>query len=511
MYPGEHARTHPDQPALIMAGSGETVTFAQFEARANRLARLFRAQGLQRTEHVAYLVENHVELLIAMAAAERSGLYYTPINSYLSAAEAAYIVNDSGAKLVISSAAKAETARELPGLCPGVERWLMIDAEAPDGPFEPYGPAVAAFPSDPRPDERLGTPMFYSSGTTGRPKAIVRGLPDARPDEMLEIEEFGRIVFHLREGMRFLSPAPLYHSGPQSSVAIALRLGATSVIMERFDAEGFLRLVAEHGITHTMVVPTMFSRLLKLPDTVRAAADVSSLEVVVHGAAPCPVPIKQQMLDWWGPVIYEYYGATEANGICGVTPQEWLERPGTVGRPVLGEPVIRDDEGGVCPPGVPGTIWFKGGNANFTYLNDPEKTAAARDSSGTMTMVGDIGYLDEEGYLFLTDRHAFVIISGGVNIYPQEVENLLIGHPAVLDAAVIGVPDEDMGEAVKAVVQLAPGAVATEQELIDYCRAQLARFKCPRSVDFVDSLPRLPTGKLYKKQLREQYWKAVDA
>ncbi|MTD13026.1 AMP-binding protein [Nakamurella sp. YIM 132087] len=514
MYPGEHARTTPDRPAIIMAGSGETLSFAELDRRANRLAHLFRDMGLRRKDHVAFLVENHIELLVAMSAAERTGLYYTPINAFLSAAEAAYIVNDSGALLVLSSRAKREVAADLPALCPAVRRWIMLDVDAPTDGFEPYAAAVAPFPDTPVPDERLGTPMFYSSGTTGVPKAIVRGLPDRDPGEMLDIEAFGRQVFHLREGgMVFLSPAPLYHSGPQSSVAIALRLGGTSVVMEKFDAETYLALVQQFGVTHSMVVPTMFSRLLKLPAVIRERYDLSTLEAVVHGAAPCPMPVKQAMLEWWGPVIYEYYGATEANGITGCGPEEWLAHPGTVGRPILGEAVILDDDGRPCPPGVPGTIWFRGGNSNFEYLNDPEKTAAARHPSGTMTMVGDIGYLDEDGYLYLTDRHAFVIISGGVNIYPQEVENLLVSHPWVMDAAVIGVPDDDKGEAVKGVVQLVDGieaGPATEKALIDHCRSALARFKCPRSIDFVDELPRLPTGKLYKRKLRDTYWPAAE-
>ncbi|MBC2637682.1 MULTISPECIES: AMP-binding protein [unclassified Rhodococcus (in: high G+C Gram-positive bacteria)] len=516
MYPGRHVFDHPDRPAVVMHPSGITVTYAELDARANRLAALFRSDGLVPGDHIALLMENHLEMIVAMSAAERSGLFYTPVNSFLSAAEAAYIIDDSRSRLVITTTTKAEAARELPGLCPRVSRWLMVDAEpgspALTGPFESYSHAVAGYPTTPGENERLGTPMFYSSGTTGRPKAIKRLLPDAHPGEILAIEDFGRKLFHLREGMRFLSPAPLYHSGPQSTVAISLRLGATVVVMERFDAEQYLDLVEKHHITHSMVVPTMFSRMLKLPAEKRNQ-DLSSLEVVVHGAAPCPVAVKEAMIDWWGPVIYEYYGGTEANGMCGATPEEWLAHKGTVGRPFMGEPVILDDDGNECPPGVAGNIWFRGEGSGFEYFNDPGKTADAKDDTGTMSKIGDIGYLDEDGFLYLTDRQAFVIISGGVNIYPQEIENLLVTHPKVLDAAVFGVPDEDFGEAVKAVIQAADPAATDPSlaaELDEFCRAHLAKFKCPKSFDFIDDMPRLPTGKLYKKSLRDAYWAGAD-
>ncbi|MFV9428689.1 AMP-binding protein [Rhodococcus aetherivorans] len=512
MYPGRHAVEHPDRPAVIMASSGEIVTYADLDTRANRLAALFRAQGLAAGDHIALFMDNHPDMIVAMSAAERTGLFYTPVNSFLSAVEAAYIIGDSQSRLVITTAAKFDVAQKLPDLCPAVRTWLLVDADAvatePPAPFESYAGAVSEFDGTPVPDERLGTPMFYSSGTTGRPKAIKRSLPDAHPGQILDIEDFGRRLFHLREGMRFLSPAPLYHSGPQSSVAIGIRLGATIVVMEKFDAREYLALVEKYRITHSMVVPTMFSRMLKLPEEERNH-DVSSLEVVVHGAAPCPVAVKEAMLDWFGPVIYEYYGGTEANGMCGCTPQEWLEHKGTVGRPYMGEPVILDDDGHECPPGVPGTIWFRGTGSTFEYFNDPEKTAEARSADGTMSKIGDIGFLDEDGFLYLTDRQAFVIISGGVNIYPQAIENLLVTHPKVLDAAVFGVPDEDFGEAVKAVIQPvdpADAGPALASELSEFCRSELAKFKCPKSFDFIDEMPRLPTGKLYKKGLRAAYW-----
>jgi len=517
MYPGRYATEHPDRPAIIMAPSGEILTYADLDARANRLAALFRSEGLGPGDHIALFMENNIEMIVVMSAAERSGLFYTPVNSFLSAAEAAYIIDNSQSRLVVTTESKAPVACDLPELCPKVTRWLMVDAEqgaaALTGPYESYDAAVAGYGTEPGEKERLGTPMFYSSGTTGRPKAIKRALPEAHPGEILEIEDFGRKLFHLREGMRFLSPAPLYHSGPQSTVAIGLRLGATIVVMERFDAELYLELVEQHRITHSMVVPTMFSRMLKLPPEKRAR-DVSSLEVVVHGAAPCPVAVKEAMLDWWGPVVYEYYGGTEANGMCGCTPEEWLTHKGTVGRPFMGEPVILDDDGNECPPGVAGTVWFRGAGSGFEYFGDPGKTAEAKDPTGTMSKIGDIGYLDEDGFLYLTDRQAFVIISGGVNIYPQEIENLLVTHPKVMDAAVFGVPDEDFGEAVKAVIQAVdPAEVDLDlaAELSEFCRENLAKFKCPKSFDFIDEMPRLPTGKLYKKSLRDKYWTTAGA
>ncbi|GAC1533707.1 MAG: AMP-binding protein [Acidimicrobiales bacterium] len=506
MYPGQHAKDHPDQPAFVMAGSGEVVTFGEYEARCNRLARLFRAASLRRTDHVAFFMENNPRLLECEGAAERTGLYYTCVNSYLAADEVAYIVNDCQAKVVVTSAAMRKVAGELPALCPAVERWLMVDGA--DAGYETYEDAVMAFAPEPIDDEQLGAAMLYSSGTTGRPKGILRPLPDAHPGDPLPVMTFIITLLRMRAGMVYLSPAPLYHSAPQASVACALRLGSTSILMERFDPVAFLELVSRYRVTHTQVVPTMFSRMLKLPAEVRDRADISSLEAVVHAAAPCPVQVKQQMIEWWGPILVEYYGATEANGFTFCDSAEWLAHPGTVGRPVLGEVLILGDEGERCPPGTPGTVWF-GGATNFEYFNDPAKTADARSDDGSRSTVGDVGYLDDDGFLYLTDRKTYMIIAGGVNIYPQETENLLVTHPKVFDAAVIGVPNEDLGEEVKAVVQVVEGVESgadLERELIAFCRENLAHYKCPRTVDFVKELPRLPTGKLYKRLLRDQYW-----
>ena len=508
MYPGEHAQRNPDKPAFVMATTGEVVTFGEYEARCNRLAHFYRDLGLSRGDHVAIFMENSSRYLETEGAAERAGLYYTCINSYLTADEVAYVVNDSQARVLITSVAKRDVALAVAPQAPKVESFLMVGAEADDGPFRPYDQVVAGYPSEPIPDEQLGVAMLYSSGTTGRPKGILRPLPEAHPGDPLPLIAFLQSVWRLREGMTYLSPAPLYHSAPQASVALSLRLGATSIIMERFDPEHFLQLVEKYRVTHSQMVPTMFSRLLKLPEDVRRRYDVSSLEVIIHAAAPCPVPVKEAMIEWWGPILIEYYAATEGNGLTFCDSHEWLAHRGTVGKPLLGELLILDDEGNPCAVGTPGTVWFRGAT-NFEYFNDPEKTAESRDPTGTASTVGDVGYVDDDGYLYLTDRKTYMIISGGVNIYPQETENLLITHPKVLDAAVIGVPNEDLGEEVKAVVQpiegVEPGP-ALERELIEFCRANLAHYKCPRSVDFEAELPRLPTGKLYKRLLRDRYW-----
>jgi long-chain acyl-CoA synthetase len=509
MYAAQHARETPDKPAIVMASGGQVVSFAEYEAAANQVAHLLRDTGLRRADHAAIFMTNDHRMLISEGGAERCGLYFTCVNSYLSAEEVAYIINDSQSRVVMTTTAKADVASQLPALCPKVERWLMLDAgTAPEGPFEDWDTAISGHPTDPIADEQLGAAMLYSSGTTGRPKGIFRPLPELEPGGNLPVLEGLKFLWRLREGMTYLSPAPLYHSAPQASVSLALRLGATVVVMEHFDPAQFLDLVGRHRVTHSQMVPTMFSRLLQLPDEVMSSADVSSLEVIIHAAAPCPVPVKQQMIEWWGPVLIEYYAATEANGFTFTDSEDWMAHKGTVGRAVVGEVLILDDLGNECPRGEPGTVWFKGAT-NFEYFNDPAKTAESRNEAGDTSTVGDVGYLDDEGYLFLTDRKSYMIISGGVNIYPQETENLLVTHPKVMDAAVIGVPDEDLGEVVKAIVQPMPGVEAgpeLERELIAFCREHQAHFKCPRSVDFLEELPRLPTGKLYKRLLRDQYW-----
>ena len=508
MYPGAQAKIHPDRPAFIMAGSGEAVTYAELERRTNRLAHYLRAAGLERLDHYAIFMENHPRYVEACGAGERSGLYYTSVNSYLGADEVAYILQNSRSKLLITSRAKLEVALQAMAGAPGVERCLLVDGPGDGAKVVNLDEALAQLPTTPINDESLGTPMLYSSGTTGRPKGIIRPLPEQPPAQGLPLFDFLIDLWRYREGMVYLSPAPLYHSAPQAAVNLTVRMGGTAVIMEHFDPEQYLALVERHRVTHSQLVPTMFSRMLKLPEDVRRRYDVSSLEVAIHAAAPCPIPVKEAMIAWWGPIIHEYYGATEGLGFTACDSAEWLAHPGTVGSVRLGELHILDEEMKPLPGGEPGTIWFKTATP-FEYFHDPDKTREARSPDGSMSTVGDVGYLDEDGYLHLTDRATFMIISGGVNIYPQECENLLITHPKVADAAVFGVPNEDLGEEVKAVVQPAAGAPtgpALEAELIGFCREHLAHMKCPRSIDFTDALPRLPTGKLYKRLLRDQYW-----
>ena len=492
-----------------MAGSGETITYRELEARSNRLAHLLRAAGLKRLDHYAVFMENHPRYIECCAAGERSGLYYTAVNSFLTAPELAYIVNNSQSKALIVSQAKREIALAALADCPSVELCLVVDGPGEGARLRNLDEATAEFPASPIADERLGAAMLYSSGTTGRPKGVLRPLPDQSPAEPLSALATRLNVWRFREGQVYLSPAPLYHSAPLAGVGGTIRRGGTVVVMERFDAEHFLELVERYRVTHAQLVPTMFSRMLKLPDRSRLAYDLSSLEVAIHAAAPCPVPVKRAMIDWWGPIILEYYSATEAMGMTVCDSAEWLAHPGAVGRSVLGEIHALDDEMREVPAGQTGKIWFKTASP-FEYFNDPVRTAEVNSPDGTMSTLGDIGRIDEEGYVYLTDRASFMIISGGVNIYPQECENLLVTHPKVADAAVFGAPNEEMGEEVKAVVQLMPGVppgAETETELIAYCRDHLARYKCPRSIDFEPELPRLPTGKLYKAALRERYWK----
>lgn len=514
MYAGEHLATHPNRAAQIFVPADgddhEITTYAELEGRANQLARLLRSRGLARLDHYSIFMENHPRYLEACAAGERSGLYYTCVNSYLTADELAYVVDNSESRVLIASAAKAEVALEAAKSCPGLELTLIVGEV--DGPLpdraEDYDTARAGLSREPIPDERLGTPMLYSSGTTGRPKGIVRPLPEVDPDEMLGLFRFLLGLWDYREGMIYLSPAPLYHSAPQAAVGLTIRAGGTAVVMERFDPMRYLALIERYRVTHSQLVPTMFSRMLKLPATDRDRHDLSSLEMAIHAAAPCPAAVKEEMIEWWGPIVHEYYGATEGLGFTACNTEEWLAHRGTVGRIVAGMVHILDDEMRPLPNGEPGTIWFETAT-EFSYHNDPVKTAEATSPDGTMTTVGDVGYVDDDGFLYLTDRKTFMIISGGVNIYPQETENLLITHPLVYDAAVIGVPNDDLGEEVKAVVQLMPGVSAddaTTEELLAFCRSQLGRQKVPRSIDYRDELPRLPTGKLYKRLLRDEYW-----
>ena len=508
MYTGKQARLRPLQPAFIMASTGETVTYRELDGRSNRLAHLFRSRGLKRLDHYAIFMENNGRYLEACGAGERSGLYFTCVNSYLTASELAYIVNNSRSRILITSLAKLDVAREALKECPTVELCIVANGPSESDRIVGLEEATAGLPATPIADESIGTAMLYSSGTTGRPKGILRPLPEQPPEQQLPMFDFLEKLWQYREGMIYLSPAPLYHSAPQAAVNLTVRVGGTAIIMEKFDPEQYLALIETWGVTHSQLVPTMFSRLLKLPEEVRKRYDLSSLEIAIHAAAPCPMLVKEDMIKWWGPIIHEYYGATEGLGFTACNSEEWLAHRGTVGKVLLGDLHILDENMQECPPGTAGTVWFKTASP-FEYFNDPQKTREARSPDGSMSTVGDVGYIDSDRYLYLTDRATFMIISGGVNIYPQECENLLITHPKIADAAVFGVPNPDLGEEVKAVVQPMPGfepCQALADELIAFCGQSLSRQKVPRSIDFEAELPRLPTGKLYKRLLRDRYW-----
>jgi long-chain acyl-CoA synthetase len=498
-----------NKPAVILYPSGAVITFDDLEARANRLAHRFRQAGLREGDSVAILMENNEHIHTVMWAARRSGLYYVPINTHLTAAEAAYIIDNSSAKAIIGSAALRETCGQLgenlPGGLPGL---LMIAGSGPEADlagWERYPECVADQPDTPIDDEREGDLLQYSSGTTGRPKGIKRELPHVSPAESLGMMS-ALVGFWMTPESIYLSPAPLYHTAPSVWSMSAQAGGITTVVMEKFDPEGTLDAIQRYRVTHSQFVPAMFTRMLKLPQAVRDSYDLSSLQRVMHAAAPCPVEIKKQMIDWWGPIVDEYYASSEAIGSTLISAEEWLAHPGSVGKPMLCEIHILGEDGTELPPGQPGEIYFEGGYS-FEYLNDPAKTAASRDKHGWVT-VGDVGYLDDEGYLYLTDRRHHMIISGGVNIYPQETENLLVTHPRVLDAAVFGIPDDEMGQRVMAAVQTVDPADATDEfadELLGWLRDRLAHYKCPRSIAFEEQLPRTDTGKLYKNGLIEKY------
>ena len=473
-----------EKPAYIMAGSGEVVTYGELTERSRRGARFMRDQGAEHGDTVAFLLENHPRLLELAWAAQRAGLRYTAISPRLTRDEVAYILEDSGAKLLFHSAQTFEVAH-------AAAKVPLIDLDT----FDPQGEQLD--------DEVEGVEFLYSSGTTGRPKAIKSELPFSPIGTPPAILGLFVQLYGFGEDMVYLSPAPLYHSAPLRFNMVVQRLGGTCIVMERFDPLGALELVERHRITHTQMVPTMFVRLLQQP---RDRFDLSSLRCVVHAAAPCPVEIKAQMIDWLGPIVHEYYSSTEVHLFTAISAEEWLTHKGSVGRALLGKPHILDDEFNELPAGETGTVWSEDG-PKFEYHNDPEKTAGSRSPQG-YTTVGDIGRLDADGFLYLTDRRADMIISGGVNVYPQEAENALIEHPAVQDAAVFGIPHAELGEEVKAVVELA--SPITEAELLDYLYTRLAKYKCPRTIDFTDELPRHATGKLYKRLLRDQYAAAAE-
>ena len=507
MYVADHARDTPDKPAMIAAESGERVTYAELDERSNRLANYLRAQGLKRGDHIAILMENNLRYAEVVWAAFRSGLYLTAVNRYLPPDDTAYIVNDCMAKAIVSSFDRREIVAPVGPLIPNCQIRLMVDGTI-EG-WDSYEDAIASASPEPLAEEPMGDTMLYSSGTTGRPKGILRPLPDMTVAEGFALrQQMNRYGFS-RDTV-YLSPAPLYHAAPLGYVTMVLGFGGTVIMMERFDAEAALRYIEQYKVTHSQWVPTMFVRMLKLPEGVRGRHDLSSHAVAIHAAAPCPVDVKRQMIEWWGPIIHEYYAGTEGTGATIIDSADWLAHPGSVGRPALGILHICDEEGVELPIGESGLIYFEREQMTFAYHNDPAKTRAAQHPKYENWMsLGDVGYVDEEGYLYLTDRKAFMIISGGVNIYPQAIEDALILHPKVGDVAVFGVPNEEMGEAVKAVIEPMPGVrpgEALAQDLLAFARARVAHYMAPRSVDFIEEMPRLPTGKLYKRVLRDAYW-----
>jgi long-chain acyl-CoA synthetase len=507
MFPGAHAATTPDRPAVVSADTGLTVTYRELDENSARLASALHELGLRKGDVIGLVSDNAMEAFEIYWAAIRSGLYVTLVNWHLSAEEAAYILTDSGARVVVVSGGVRDLAELLIPLTPDVERRYAFGA-AVSG-YRSYAELLAS--AGPRlTDQPRGSEMLYSSGTTGRPKGIKpRLLPiqvDQPGDGITALLAHG---FGFTDDDVYLSPAPVYHAAPLKWCAGVQSLGGTVVIMERFDAEKALAAIERFKVTALQMVPTMFVRLLQLPADVRSRYDTSSLRLAVHAAAPCPPDVKDAMIDWFGPILTEYYGATEGHGITLISTPEWKAKRGSVGRAALGVVHVCDDEGVELPVGEPGVVYFERDEAPFVYHNDPEKTAASRHPGHeNWSTVGDVGYLDDDGYLFLTDRKAFMIISGGVNIYPQEVENVLTLHPQIHDVAVIGVPHPEMGQEVKAVVQLREGVEASDglaAAIIDYVRERLAHFKAPRTIDFIDELPRSATGKLVKRKLQAHY------
>lgn len=504
MHPITHAAHKPDHPAIVMAGSGETVTYRDMDRTANRFARLLRARGIGRGDHFAMLMENNALYLQLVWGSQRSGAMMVPVSTRLTAPEIAYILRDAGVRLLVTSRHYAGIAAALRTACPDCEA-LVLGGEG----AEDLEAALAAEDDAPISDPLPGQYMLYSSGTTGSPKGVKPRPPDS--DDILAVNPLVGLAvmgagMPADGSMVYLSPAPLYHAAPLGWCTTAHRLGATIVVMEKFDPEQALAAIETYRVTDSQWVPTHFVRMLKLPEEVRQRYDLSSHSRAIHAAAPCPVPVKRAMIEWWGPIIIEYYAGSEGIGMTLIRSEDWLAHPGSVGRAIHGKLHICDAEGAEVPPGTDGLIYFEN-EIIPTYHNDPVKTAEAMHAQGWMTL-GDVGHVDAEGYLYLTDRKSHMIISGGVNIYPQEIENLLVSHPKVIDAAVIGAPEPDLGEQVVAVVQpldMAEAGPALEAELRDYLAPQLSKIKMPRLFDFRAELPREANGKLYKRELRDEY------
>lgn len=492
-----------------MANSGEVITYRALDERSNQGAQLFRSLGIQAGDHVGIMIENTRQFMEIVQAALRSGIIFTPVSTHLKKEETRYILNNCNARLFIGSTRLAAVAEELLGGISSVEHFYMVNGTRPG--FESWDEAVALQPTEPITDQSVGTPMLYSSGTTGQPKGVltvsdITDIEELHPNLIAFAATFG-----FNETTRYLSPAPLYHAAPLHYNNLILAMQGTTIIMEKFDPERAMQLIEEHKVTHSQWVPIMFVRMLKLLPEQRNKYDCSSMRVAIHAAAPCPIEIKEQMIDWWGPVIFEYYSGSEGLGMTIIDSASWLTHRGSVGPAVMGELHIVDDEGNELPAGEVGVVYF-GNGAKFKYHGEPEKTAGAYNEKGWSTL-GDVGYVDEEGFLYLTDRKNFMIISGGVNIYPQEIENLLVTHEKLADVAVFGIPNEEFGEEVKAVVQPLDWADATDsfaEELMAWCKERLSSIKVPRSIDFMRQLPRMENGKLYKRHLLDRYKSAEN-
>ncbi|WP_205651050.1 acyl-CoA synthetase [Tsuneonella mangrovi] len=504
MHPVVHAQERADRPAIIMAGSGETVTYAEMDATANRFAHWLRVNGFQKGDAFGVLMENNALYLQLVWGSQRAGTMMVPISTRLTAPEVAYILQDSGSRTLITTAKFAEISEALRSELPDCNQMILDGSGAED-----FADALAAQPATPIPDQYPGAYMLYSSGTTGRPKGVKPAPPPsdniAEPTALVGLAVMGAGMPADGE-MVYLSPAPLYHAAPLAWCTTVHRLGGTVVVMEKFTPEGALAAIEKHKVTDSQWVPTHFVRMLKLDERERTRYDLSSHQCAIHAAAPCPVPVKHAMIEWWGPIIIEYYAGSEGIGMTMIGSKDWLAHPGSVGRALHGTLHVCGPDGEELPAGSDGLLYFEN-DILPTYHNDPTKTAEAMHANGWMTL-GDIGHVDEDGFLYLTDRKSHMIISGGVNIYPQEIENLLVTHDKVMDAAVIGAPDPDFGERVVAVVQpvdMADAGEALEAELREFLAPNLARIKMPKQFDFRPDLPREANGKLYKRELRDEY------
>ena len=507
MHPSYWAKETPDKPAIIVAETGEEVSYKTMNDRANQVAQLIRASGLGVGAALAIMMSNTPRFYDFVWGSQRSGTYFTPVPNRLTAGEAGYIVRDCGAKFFVITADLAHLAQELRAELPGIELYYMGDPGSADmSGWLDWDAKLAAMPAEPIADERAGADTLYSSGTTGKPKGIRAPLPEEPYNAPNQLTMLMAGMFGFTADTVYLSPAPLYHAAPLRWSANAQMLGGTIVLMKKFDPEAALAHIETYKVTSSQWVPTHFVRMLKLPKETREKYDTSSLTMAIHAAAPCPVEVKKQMIEWWGPVLLEYYAGSEGFGLTMVGSAEWMTKPGTVGRTVIGVAHVCDEHGAEVGPNETGVIYFENDNL-AEYHGDPKKTAEARNSEGWATY-GDIGHLDEDGFLFLTDRKSFMIISGGVNVYPQEIEDVLVLHDGVADAAVIGTPDDDLGERVTAVVQPAEGApdeATLRDDLNAFLRERLSGIKVPKQIDFRDELPRLPTGKLQKRLLVDEY------